>query len=147
MADVIVAEGFYDVADLADTSDNERTQLFKRLADGKAGRARALRKILDSKKLATEIGAKKTPAYKEIDISAAIKSRKHPSGLAEILILTRQRTSAPKSATENERFPHTRPLCSRSLTKLHGPRKTQITNGPAKTKSFGNSEMARRLSS
>ena len=86
MAEVIVAEGFYDMADLIDTSANERTQLFKRLAEGKAGRARIPRKILDSTQLATEIETKKTPSYKEVDIFPAIKSREHPSGLAGILI-------------------------------------------------------------
>ena len=74
------------MADLADASANERTQLFKRLAETKSGRARILRKILDSKQLATEIETKKAPAYKEIDIFAAIKNRKHLSGLADILI-------------------------------------------------------------
>ena len=49
MAEVIVAEGFYDVADLADTSADERTQFLKRLAGGEAGRARILRKTPDSK--------------------------------------------------------------------------------------------------
>ena len=85
-AGVIVAEGFYDKADLADAPADERTQLSKRLAGGKAGRARTLRKILDSKQLATEIETKKTPAYKEIDNFAAIKSRKHLFGLAGMLI-------------------------------------------------------------
>ena len=54
-AEVIAAEGYYDMADLADTSANERAQFFKRLAETKSGRARALRKILGSKQLATEI--------------------------------------------------------------------------------------------
>ena len=67
MAEVILAEGYYDMADLADTSAHERTQLYKRLAESKAGRARILRKILDSKQLATEIETKKTPSFKEID--------------------------------------------------------------------------------
>ena len=53
MAELIVAEGYYDMTDLTDASANERTQLYKRLAEGKAGRARTLRKILDSKQLAT----------------------------------------------------------------------------------------------
>ena len=48
MAEVIAAEGYYDMADLADASANERAQLFKRLAETKSGRARILRKILDS---------------------------------------------------------------------------------------------------
>ena len=82
MAELVAAEGYYDMADLADASANERAQLFKRLAEGKSGRARALRKILDSKQLATEMET----AYKEIDVSAAIKNRKHLSGLADILI-------------------------------------------------------------
>ena len=62
MAEVILAEGYYDMADLADTSAYERIQLYKRLAESKAGRARILRKISDSKQLATEIETKKTPA-------------------------------------------------------------------------------------
>ena len=83
-ADAIVAEGYYNAADLADTSANEHTQLFKRLAEGEAGRARGLREILDSKQLATEIETKKTAAFEEIDISAATKSRKRLSFLAAI---------------------------------------------------------------
>ena len=55
MAEVIAAEGFYDMADLADASAAERTQLAKRLAETKAGRARILRKISDWKQLAAEI--------------------------------------------------------------------------------------------
>ena len=55
LAGAIAAEGFYDMADLTDTSANERTQLFKRLAGGKAGGARIFRKILDSKQLGAEI--------------------------------------------------------------------------------------------
>ena len=47
-AELIVTEGNYDMADLVDASANERTQLFKRLAEDKAGRDRALRKISDS---------------------------------------------------------------------------------------------------
>ena len=81
-AEVIAAEGYSDMADLADTSANEPTQLFKLLAEGKSGRARTLRKILDPKQLATEIETKKAPAYKEIAISAAIENRKRLSGLA-----------------------------------------------------------------
>ena len=64
MAELIVAVGYYDMADRVDASANERTQLPKRLAEGKAGRARALRKILDSKQLATETETKKTPDSK-----------------------------------------------------------------------------------
>ena len=63
MAEAIVAEGYYDMADLADASANERTRLCKRLAEGKAGRNRAQRKILDSEQFATEIETKKAPAY------------------------------------------------------------------------------------
>ena len=62
MAEVIAAEGYYDVADLADTSANERTQLFKRLAETKSGRARILRKILDSSSR-RKLKPKKAPAY------------------------------------------------------------------------------------
>ena len=86
MAGVIAAEGFYDMADLADASANGRTQLVKRVAGGQAGRARILREILDPRQLAAEIETKKTPSFEEIGIFAAIKSRKRLSGLAEILI-------------------------------------------------------------
>ena len=54
MAELIVAEDFYDKAHLVDTSASKRTQLRRRLAEGKAGRARALRKILGPKQLATD---------------------------------------------------------------------------------------------
>ena len=75
------------MTDLIDTSARERTQLFKRLTEGKTGSTRILRKISNSRRLVTEIESKKTPAFKEIDIFAAIKSRKSSlAGLADILI-------------------------------------------------------------
>ena len=138
MAEAIAAEGYYDMADLADASANERTQLSKRLAAGRAGRARALRKILDSKQLATEIETEKTPAYKEIDILAATKRRKHLSGLTEILIPNQEAAnlvSAELRSGKRALSPYTPflpPFCS---------------NGPAKMTSFGVSELARKRSS
>ena len=48
IAELVVAEGFYDMTDLIDTPAHERTQLLKRLAEGKASQDYSvLRKISD----------------------------------------------------------------------------------------------------
>ena len=85
MADAIISAGYYNFGELAGTSTAERAQLREILAGGRAGWARLLRKMIDAKTPPTEVAAKKSPPFKEVDIFAAVRANPSLSGIGELL--------------------------------------------------------------
>ena len=88
----------------------ERTRIYKIFPEGRAGRARLLRKNLDAKPPPAEAEVKKSPLYKEGDIFGAIRAHPSLSGIGELL---RPRQGAanlfPEALREGSRAtpPHT----------------------------------------
>ena len=83
-AELILAAGHYAIEELLDTSTAERAQLYKLMAECKAGWARMLRKIIDSEAPPTELEVKKAAPYKGVDIIAAVKAHRCLSDIGEI---------------------------------------------------------------
>ena len=71
LAEYTSVSGHGTTEEVLDTSAGERTQLYKVLADRKAGRARLLKKMLDSKAPLAATEPKRTAAFRDIDISAS----------------------------------------------------------------------------
>ena len=61
-----ISAGYYNVEGLADACAAERAQLYKILAEGRAGWPRLLRKLMDAKSPPTEVEAKKFLPYEEV---------------------------------------------------------------------------------
>ena len=72
MADVIISAGHYNFGELADAFTAERAQLYKILADGGAGRARLLRKMLNARSPPAEVEAGRSLPFKEVDLLSAL---------------------------------------------------------------------------
>ena len=84
-ADHIIISGYSGMDELTDTSAAEKPQHYEVSADEKAGWTRLMRKMLDSKAPPPGTEQKRTTAFKELDIFAAIKANKALAGIGEIL--------------------------------------------------------------
>ena len=82
-AGIIMSAGCYNFEELADARTAERAQMHKILFEGRAGRPRVFRKMLDTKSPLTEVEVKKSHPYKEVDVFAAFRANPALSGIGE----------------------------------------------------------------
>ena len=85
MADHIIAAGFYSTGEMIGTTNAERAQLCMIMAEGRAGCARLIRKMLGAEAPRTEAGVKKVVPFKGVGIFVSIKANEASEGFVDSL--------------------------------------------------------------
>ena len=95
----IGAAGYYGMDWLIDAPHAERAQLFKILAEGRAGWARLLRKVPGAEAPAADVEIRKAAHYEAVDIFAAIRADKALGGIGDILRPRQEDVVTPSEAS------------------------------------------------